>query len=83
MAKTIEEISKELSEWQKENPGVRSVLMIAGYEEDNIRTTVGGPKQELVGNIATELVKNRIVIEAISKAIGIALEYANEKEEDN
>lgn len=82
-ARELKEIIAELKEWQKENPKERSVLLIAGLEEDNIMTTIGGPKQDIVENIASELVKNRVVTEAISQAIRIALEYANEKEEDN
>ena len=59
------------------------VLLIAGLEEDNIKSIIGGPNQEIVENIASELIKNRVVTEVISQAIRIALEYANEKEENN
>lgn len=83
MAKTIEEISDALKEWQKENPKERSFLLIAGYEEDNILSAITGFKQEIVGNIATKLVQERDVTEIISQAIRIALEYANEKVENN
>ena len=83
MARELKEIIAELREWQKENPKERSILLIAGLEEDNIMSTIGGPKHDVVGNIASELVKNRVVTEVISQAIRIALEYANEKEEDN
>lgn len=79
MARELEEINAELKEWQKENPKERSVLLIAGLEEDKIWSTIGGPKQEIVENIASELIKNRVVTEVISQAIRIALEYANEK----
>ncbi|MBO5172060.1 MAG: hypothetical protein J6B83_03285 [Bacteroidaceae bacterium] len=81
MAKSIEGICKDIREWRNKNPEARSVLLIAGYEEDNIRSLIGGPKQELVENIATELVKNRNINEITSQAIRIALEYANEKVE--
>ena len=83
MARELKEIIAELKEWQKENPKERSILLIAGLEEDNITSTIGGPKQEIVENIASELIKNRVVTEVISQAIRIALEYANEKEENN
>ena len=56
---------------------------IAGLEEDNIMSIIGGPKQDVVGNIASELIKNRVVTETISQAIRIAFEYANEKIENN
>ena len=82
MARELKEIIAELKEWQKENPKERSILLIAGFEEDNITSLIGGPKQDVVGNIASELIKNRVVTEAISQAISIALEYANEKEEE-
>lgn len=83
MARELKEIIAELKEWQKKNPKERSILLIAGLEEDNIKSLIGGPKQDIVENIASELVKNRVVTEVISQAIRIALEYANEKEEDN
>lgn len=83
MARELKEIIAELKEWQKESPKERSILLIAGFEEDNIKSLIGGPKQDVVGNIASELIKNRVVTEAISQAIRIALEWANEKEEDN
>lgn len=83
MARELKKIVAELREWQKENPEVRSVLLIAGYEGGNIQSTIRGPKLEIVENIATELVKNRVLTEAISQAIRIVLEYANEKIEDN
>ena len=82
MARELKEIIAELKEWQKENPKERSILLIAGFEEDNITSLIGGPKQDVVGNIASELIKNRVVTKAISQAISIALEYANEKEEE-
>ena len=82
MARELKEIIAELKEWQKENPKERSILLIAGLEEDNIMSLIGGPKQDVVENIASEFVKNRFVNEAISQAIRIALEYANEKEEE-
>lgn len=83
MAKTIEEINDALKEWQKENPKERSFLLIAGDEEDNVLSAIAGLKQEIVGNIATKLVQERDVTEIISQAIRIALEYANEKVENN
>lgn len=83
MAKTIKEIYDALKEWQKENPKKRSFLLIAGYEEDNILSAITGLKQEIVGNIATKLVQERDVTEIINQAIRIALEYANEKVENN
>lgn len=83
MARELKEIIAELKEWQKKNPKERSILLIAGLEEDNIMSLIRGPKQDVVENIASELVKNRVVTEVISQAIRIALEYANEKEEDN
>ena len=81
MARELKEIIAELKEWREANPKERSILLIAGLEEDNIMSTIGGPKQDVVGNIASELIKNRVVTETISQAIRIALEYANEKEE--
>lgn len=82
MARELKEIIAELKEWQKENPKERSILLIAGLEEDNIISTIVGSKQDIVGNIASELIINRVVTETISQAIRIALEYANEKEEE-
>ena len=83
MAKTIEEINDAITEWQKENPKERSFLLIAGYEEKTILTTIAGPKHEIVGNIASKLIQEKDVTEIISQAIRITLEYANEKTEDN
>ena len=83
MARELKEIIAELKEWQKENPKERSILQIAGFEEDNIAFLIGGPKQDVVENHASELIKNRVVTEVISQAIRIALEYANEKEEQD
>ena len=83
MAKTIEEICKDLREWQEENPKERGVLLIAALEDRNIMAAVRRPKQKVINNIASALVKNMHVAEAISHAFKIALEYTNEKEEDN
>ena len=83
MARELKEIIAELKEWLKENPKERSILLIARLEEDNIMSIIGGLKQDVVENVASELIKNRVVTEIISQAIRIALEYANEKEEDN
>ena len=80
MARELIEIIAELREWQKENPKERSILLIAGLEEDIITSLIVGPKQDVVGNIASELIKNRVVTEAISQAIRIALECAIEKD---
>lgn len=82
MARELKEIIAELKEWGEANPKERSILLIAGFEEDNIASLIRGPKQDVVGNIASELIKNRVVTETISQAIRIALEYANEKEEE-
>ena len=81
MARELKEIIAELKEWREANPKERSILLIAGFEEDNITSLIGGPKQDVDENIASELIKNRVVTETISQAIRIALEYANEKEE--
>ena len=83
MARELKEIVAALKEWQKENPKERSFLLIAGYEEKTIQTTIAGPKHEIVGNIATKLIQEKDVTEIISQAIRITLEYANEKTEDN
>ena len=82
MAKTIEEILNDFSEWQKANDKERCVLLIAGYEEDNDLSSITGLKQEIVGNIATKLVQERDVTEIISQAIRIAFEYANENKDN-
>jgi hypothetical protein len=44
MAKTIEEIFKELNEWVDENPE-RSVMIIAGAEEKDIFVKQKGKKK--------------------------------------
>ena len=43
MAKAIEEICKDLAEWQKENQKERNVLLIAGYK-NNIQININGSK---------------------------------------
>ena len=83
MAKTIEEINDALKEWQKKNPKERSFLLITGDEEDNVLSAITGLEQKIVENIATKLVRERDFTKIISQAIRIALEYANEKVENN
>ena len=43
MGKTIEEISKDLQEWQKENQKERNALLIVGYK-NNIQIDIKGSK---------------------------------------
>lgn len=82
MAKTIEEILKDLQEWKEESPR-SAVLLIAGLEDGSIIATVRGSKLDVINNIASAVVKNMCIAEAISQAFRIALEYANEEAEDN
>lgn len=83
MEKTITEILKEINEWQKENPKVRSFVAIAGLEEDNIIMSMNGLKTELIENVATKMIKEKEFSEIISEAIKLVMKYANQMEEDN
>lgn len=86
MAKTIEEILKELDEWVDEIPEERSVMVIAGKEAGDVTVRAKGMNGEVVTCLATAIETCPEVEEDVTKAMDIVKEYRKEKkqqEEDN
>jgi hypothetical protein len=84
MAKTTGEIFKDLDEWIDENPE-RSVMIIAGAEEEDIVVKQRGKKSEVVTCVASAMENIPEVEELITKALDILKEYRKDKQktEDN
>ena len=84
MAKTIEEIFKELNDWQEENPE-RSVMIIAGTEEEDIFVKQKGKKSEVLTCVASAMENSPEVEEQITKALDTLKKYRKDKQktEDN
>lgn len=80
MAKTIEEIYKELTEWQKENPRERSIVAIAGYEDMNIMVKSMGDTNEIVTCVASAMENSSEVEEQITKAQDILKKYRKDEQ---
>lgn len=80
MAKTIEEIYKELTEWQKENPRERSIVAIAGYEDMNIMVKSMGDTNEIVTCVASAMKNSSEVEEQITKAQDILKKYRKDEQ---
>ena len=69
MAKTIEEILEELNERQKENPKERSVLLIAGYENEDIKIKVQGKHGQILNCLASAMTDCAKITELITSAL--------------
>lgn len=71
MAKTIEEICKDLTEWQKENSEERSVLLIVGYK-NNIQIDIKGSKVLtcVASAIANSIETRKLIHSAVYLAAG-------------
>jgi hypothetical protein len=69
MAKTIEEIFEELNEWQKENSKERSVLLIAGYENKDIKIKAQGNQGEIISCVASAMTDCAKITELITSAL--------------
>lgn len=80
MAKTIEEIVKELNEWVNENSAERSVMLIAGDEEGNIHVTQMGKKREVATCVASVIESYPDVENLITKSLDIVKEYRKDKQ---
>lgn len=80
MAKTIKEIYKDLKEWQKENPEVRSIVAIAGYEDMNIMLKSMGSTNEIVTCVASAMENCSEVEEQITKAQDILKKYRKDEQ---
>lgn len=79
MAKTIEEILKELDEWVDENPE-RSVMLITGNEEEDIYVKQKGTKAEVVTCMASAIESNPKVEEITTAAMDIVKKYRRDKQ---
>lgn len=75
MAKTLEEIIKELNEWADENSAERSVMLITGDEEEDIHVTQKGKKSEVVTCVASAMEYLPEVENLITKSLDIITEY--------
>lgn len=80
MAKTIEEILKDLKEWQKENQKERSVLLIAGNEDKNFQVNIKGNKGEVLTCVASAIANSIETRKLIHSAVYLA--GANPQEEE-
>lgn len=65
MAKTIEEIYKELTEWQKEDPKARSFMAIVEDEKGEIRISRKGKKSEVVASVASAIANSPVTVAEI------------------
>lgn len=65
MAKTIEEIFRELKVWQEENPKARNFMAIVADEKGEIRISSKGKKREVVANVASAIANSPVTIEQI------------------
>ena len=84
MAKTLDEVSKDLYEWQKENPKKRCVLLIARDEDNNIQIEIQGNKVETITCVASAIESIPKVEDLVTEAMNLANRYRREqKTEDN
>ena len=86
MAKTIEEILKELDEWVDENQAERSVMAIVGENKETTAVITRGRRVKVLTCMASAINGCHEIEEAMTIAMDIAKEHRKEKqqkEEDN
>lgn len=86
MAKTIEEILKELDEWVDENQAERSVMAIVGENKETTAVITRGRRVKVLTCMASAINGCPEIEEAMTIAMDIAKEHRKEKqqkEEDN
>lgn len=76
MAKTIEEICKDLAEWQKENQKERNILLIAGHK-NNIQININGSK--VLACVASSIESIPKVEDLVTEAMDLVNRYRREQ----
>lgn len=79
MAKTIEEILKELDEWVGENPE-RSVILIAGNEEANVIIKQRGMEAEILICVMSAIESDSKVEKIITDSMDVVKKYRRDKQ---
>ncbi len=79
MAKTIEEICKDINEWQKENPNERSAFFILGHENNDILIKTIGSKCDVVTCVASSIADCAEIRELITLALELGNKHKKEE----
>lgn len=82
MAKTIEEILKDLQEWQEENQKERCVLLIAGYENEDISLKAQGNKANILTCVASAMADSDDFRNLIISTLEHLIKYESQEEEE-
>lgn len=82
MAKTIKEILKNLSEWKKANDKKRCVLLIVGFENEEILIKILGQQSNLTTCVTSSMVNCAEFKELTTSALKLANKNTLQEEEE-